>query len=103
MQAHAAGGMTPHEVLHAATIGSAETIGRQDEIGSLDVGKYADLVVLDRNPLADVRNTLAIAWVMKNGRLYDAATLDEIYPEPRKLPAQWFARETKASKSAKAP
>ena len=63
------------------------------EIGSLEPGKYADLVVLDRDPRADIRNALAIASVMKNGRLYDAATLDEIYPEPRKLAKQWFNRE----------
>jgi len=85
--------MTPHEVLRAVTIGSAETIGRQDEIGSLATGKYADLVILDRNPLDDIGNTLAVAQVMKNGRLYDAATLDEVWPEQKKLPAQWFARE----------
>jgi len=48
------------------------------------------MVVLDRDPLADIRNALAISEVMKNGRLYDAATLDEIYPESRKLPKQWF-------------
>ena len=103
MQAHVAGGMTAQEVLRAATMGSAETIGRQDEIGSLDVGKYADLVVLERSPLTDIRNTLAIAQVMKNGRLYDAATLDEIYPQSRKLPAQWFTREREAPKPAQAP
>ncbi|MBN8886256.1 MAG: PD40 domain-containing protein [Rudaea sp.] len=99
MQAHAAGGMTPHEVLRAATMGSAETIGRQDEIGSLEPGKYADLVVLDRDPRADIRNALAITSVMKNGRLYDAATLDEIYPEPRKLAKQWFSREREREES----
>ncbi len=102
MQAYAAGGMTPHEVLHAATIGSAETIGRQDEIGSLAPGKYADLVILDKNPLDDIRNTLAIAQVMKNGRLYDASTLDEIYPESRPLPTQWFARERAETAAARA-
>ncbi|HEY8010730.1 MAG TPA: amidohydrolase family protein [Rudaea sp.] len=96
MQAYAAGGMTPHEVLRAATIGSAETIGRQDEIGSLAPGKFADLVILDKNPLDDIRNTLAIAQVMKNGRLYDANTLDEIYPESRPLAPQWFAGERAA-------
>ena len=85
--------MTPHEALRAATIGSAETIGRQDDIGSLAPGKFADLVILDANPLDDIRNTLAIAQVMKNGRLYDAATLDEVWPRQRRLPAQWFARE----------
>jgi hypothetical protein len=95
MQAYAAGGMTPHEVLRAATIGSAETIGRQDEIGSLAPGKYADLVILEKNPLDDIRNTLAIAQVMKNGRLYDAGTLDEVWPEHKPLAQQWFSRERK--------
>jgi Tol biopolymer transport system component len=93
MQAYVAGGMTPHEALHAATIGSAETIGRQDEIGSLAPGKFADLVILERNPLDDIRNTLAIDQVMKNGRLYDAATLDELWPRQHKLPPQWFTHE----------
>jgi hypothetical protein len=98
IQAYTAGGMTPHEALHAATIGSAETIGRQDEIGSLEPGKYADLVILDRNPLDDIRNTLAIAQVMKNGRLYDAATLDEVWPDQKKLAPQWFSHEREAFK-----
>lgn len=93
MQAYAAGGMTPQEVLHAVTMGSAETIGRQDEIGSLTPGKYADLVILQKNPLDDIRNTLSITQVMKNGRLYDAATLDEVYPEIKPLASQWFSRE----------
>ena len=78
------------EVLHAATLGSAETIGRHTEFGSLEVGKYADLVVLDRNPLDDIGNTLSVKQVMKNGRLYDAATLDEIWPRQRPLPPLWF-------------
>jgi len=100
MQAYAAGGMKPLEVLRAATIGSAETIGRQEEIGSLEPGKFADLVILERNPLEDIRNTLAIAQVMKNGRLYDAATLDEIWPEQKKLAPQWFSREREAAPGA---
>ncbi|MBV6418165.1 MAG: Protein TolB [Steroidobacteraceae bacterium] len=92
MQAYAAGGMTPHEVLRAATLGSATTIGRAAEFGSIEPGKFADLVVLDRNPLEDIANTLAIHAVMKNGRLYDGATLDEVYPRRRALPAPWFRR-----------
>jgi hypothetical protein len=100
MQAYAAGGMTPHEVLRAATIGSAETIGRQDEIGSLAPSKYADLVILEKNPLDDIRNTLAIAQVMKNGRLYDAGTLDEVWPELKPLAQQWFSRERKEIEAA---
>lgn len=93
MQAYAAGGMTPGEVLHAVTMGSAETIGRQDEIGSLTPGKYADLVILQKNPLDDIRNTLSIVQVMKNGRIYDAATLDEVYPDIKPLAPQWFSHE----------
>jgi Tol biopolymer transport system component len=90
MQAYAQGGMTPHEVLRAATMGSAEAIGRAAEFGSIEPGKYADLIVLDRDPLADIANTLAIHEVMKNGRLYDGATLDEVWPRQRALPEPWY-------------
>ena len=91
MQAHVMGGMAPLAVLHAATAGSAETIGRLDDLGTLEPGKLADLVILNRDPLADIRNTQGIAAVMRGGRLYDGATLDEIYPDPHPLPAPWFA------------
>ena len=91
MQAHVMGGMAPLAVLHAATAGSAETIGRLDDLGTIEPGKLADLVILDRDPLADIRNTQGIAAVMRGGRLYDGATLDEIYPDPHPLPAPWFA------------
>ncbi|HZF15855.1 MAG TPA: amidohydrolase family protein [Steroidobacteraceae bacterium] len=90
MQAYATGGMTPMEVLRAATMGSAETIGRQTEFGSLEAGKYADLLILEHNPLDDIANTLSIREVMKNGRLYDADTLDELWPRQRALPAPWY-------------
>ena len=50
----------------------------------------ADLLVLDANPLDDLKNTAKIAEVMKNGRLYDAATLDEMYPRQKTLDAQWW-------------
>jgi Tol biopolymer transport system component len=93
MQALASGGMTPMEVLRAATIGGSKTIGRDAEFGSLEPGKFADLIVLDGNPLDDIRNTLSIEDVMKNGRLYDANTLDEIWPRQRALPPLWFQTE----------
>jgi Tol biopolymer transport system component len=93
MEAYASGGATPMEVLRSATIGSAEVIGHPDDVGSLEPGKFADLLILDADPLADIRNTQKIGAVMKNGRLYDPATLDEIWPVARKNGAAWFADE----------
>jgi Tol biopolymer transport system component len=90
LQALAAGGMTPMEVLRAATIGSSNTIGRGSEFGTLEAGKFADLQVLDKDPRLDIHNTLSIDQVMKNGRLYDASTLDEIWPRQRPLKPLWF-------------
>ncbi|MBB4632668.1 amidohydrolase family protein [Sphingosinicella soli] len=95
MEAHAMGGMTPAEVLRAATIGGAGVIGRAAEFGSIAAGKYADLVILDADPRADIRNTRRIAQVMKNGRLYDAATLDEQWPRQRPHTAPWFQTDGK--------
>jgi hypothetical protein len=55
-----------------------------------EVGKLADLIVLDANPLDDLKNTARIAEVMKNGRLYDAATLNETSPRQKALESQWW-------------
>ncbi|HEX5171660.1 MAG TPA: amidohydrolase family protein, partial [Cyclobacteriaceae bacterium] len=52
-------------------------LGMDDEIGSLKVGKLADLIVLDKNPLDDIRNSNSVVYTMVNGHLYDASTLDE--------------------------
>jgi Tol biopolymer transport system component len=90
MEAHVMGGWTPAEVLRAATLGSAEAIGREMDLGSLESGKIADLVVLDRDPLADIRNTLSISAVMQGGRLYNAETLDEVWPISRPFPRPWY-------------
>jgi imidazolonepropionase-like amidohydrolase len=92
MEAHTLGGMTPLAVLRAATAGAAETIGRLADMGTLEVGKYADLVVFDRDPLADIRNTRSVSLVMRGGQLFDADTLDELWPVARKLPAPWFVQ-----------
>lgn len=96
LQAMAMGGMTPHEILRAATIQSAETIGRDAQLGSLEPGKFADLVILAKNPLADIHNTLSIDYIMKNGRLYRGETLDEVWPRHRPLPPLWFQHENDA-------
>ncbi len=84
--AMASGGMTPHEALRVATIQGAEAIGLQRDLGSIEPGKLADLVILDADPLAALRNTNRIHAVMKHGRLYDGNTLDEVYPAKRPGP-----------------
>jgi cytosine/adenosine deaminase-related metal-dependent hydrolase len=60
------------------------------DLGSLEPGKLADLLVLDQNPLVDIHNTTTIRYVMKNGRLYQGETLDEVYPRVRPLEKQWW-------------
>jgi cytosine/adenosine deaminase-related metal-dependent hydrolase len=75
--------MTNHEALQIATIIGADVLGLDNDLGSLEVGKLADLVVLDANPLDDLHNTNTVRWVMKNGRLFEGATLNERWPEQR--------------------
>jgi imidazolonepropionase-like amidohydrolase len=77
------GGMTNLEAIRCATIMGAKAIGLDKEIGSIEKGKLADLIVLDRNPLENIRNSESIDMVMLNGRLYDAKTLNEIGNHPR--------------------
>lgn len=92
----ASGGLTNHQTLRAATIHGADAIGHAKNFGSLEVGKFADLQVLDRNPLVDIHNTNSIRFVMKNGRLYDGNTLDEVWPRAKPLGRQWWWSEDPA-------
>ena len=80
------GGMTNHQALKTATINPAVSLGFDQWIGSLEAGKLADLIVLDQDPLQNIRNTESIRYTMINGRLYDAETMNEIgnYNQPRK-------------------
>jgi imidazolonepropionase-like amidohydrolase len=77
------GGMTNHEALKAATINGANYIGVGHDIGSLKVGKLADLIVMDKNPLEDIRNSESIIYTMVNGRLFDTETMNEIGNHPK--------------------
>ncbi|RKR82984.1 imidazolonepropionase-like amidohydrolase [Mucilaginibacter gracilis] len=81
----AQGGMAPLDVIKCATINGAGYLGMDKEIGSLEVGKLADLVVMNENPLDDIRNSDKIKYVMINGRLYDADSMNEIgnHEKPR--------------------
>jgi Tol biopolymer transport system component/imidazolonepropionase-like amidohydrolase len=84
------GGMSTHDTLRTATIFGAEAIGLAKDVGSIETGKLADLIVLDRDPLADIRNTDSIRFVMKNGEFFEAETLDQIWPVAKPLGPQYW-------------
>ena len=84
------GKATPMEALKAATIDGAHIIGHEQEVGSIEPGKFADLVVLNSDPRKDLKNTTDIHRVMMNGRLYNDDTLDEEWPRKKPMPALWF-------------
>ena len=89
MKLLAEGGMSNHDVLRVATIMGAEAIGHESDLGSIAVGKLADLVVLNRDPLTDIEATQDIDQVMRGGVLYDGFTLDEVWPTPRSRAVPW--------------
>lgn len=87
------GGMKEIDALRCATIFGAEAIGLSTDLGSVEEGKLADLLVLEKNPLEDIRNTNTLRLVMKNGLLYDANTLDQTWPVQKKLPPLYWENE----------
>jgi imidazolonepropionase-like amidohydrolase len=90
------GGLTNHQALRVATLSGAEALGFQQDLGSIEAGKLADILVLDRNPLDDIRNSTSISMVMKNGDLFNAETLDQVWPQQKPLEDYGFQRYTRS-------
>ncbi len=97
-----AGGMTPWEALHCATRTGAEAIGFGKDLGSLEPGKLADLLVLKSNPLDSIRNSNDILYVVKNGELFQGDTLDQLWPVEKKFP-RFFWQDSDAELQALPP
>ena len=100
MWALSLGGMTPREVLKAATIDGAHIIGLGGDLGSLEVGKLADLVVLERNPLDNIHYTNTIRYVMKNGELFEGDSLNRLWPQKKEIPPFWWWETSEALEAA---
>lgn len=81
-------GMTPAEVLEAATLGSARALGMSDSLGAIAPGLKADLVLLDADPLADIRNTRSIHTVIRDGRIFGPEGRDQLLEMARTSPAR---------------
>lgn len=86
------GGLTPFEALRAATIDGAFYLGMDQDIGSIEVGKLADMILIEGNPLEDIRATERVKYTLLNGRLYEAETLHQIGNHPEKRVPLFFER-----------
>ncbi|MCO4773539.1 MAG: amidohydrolase family protein [Deltaproteobacteria bacterium] len=88
------GAMSPMEALRAATISGATYLGMDEHLGSVEVGKLADLIVLEADPRENIENTNTIRYVIKNGAVYDAETMHRVWPEPQDRPTMmWEQKE----------
>ena len=84
------GKMKPMDALRTATLSGAIALGLDKHIGSIEAGKLADLVVLDANPLDNIQNSDSIRYVIKSGVVREGASLDEVWPEVKPLPAFYW-------------
>jgi cytosine/adenosine deaminase-related metal-dependent hydrolase len=80
------GGFTPWEALRGGTIDGARHLGMDKQIGSIEAGKLADLVVIDGDVLSDIRRSEFVEYTVLNGRIYEAATMNEVDSKTKRLP-----------------
>jgi Tol biopolymer transport system component/imidazolonepropionase-like amidohydrolase len=90
------GGLTPLEAIRCGTLYGAQYLGLDGDLGSVEPGKLADLVVLDKNPLDNIRNSESIRYVMANGVLFSTDNMDEVYPEQKTRPPFFWERRGEA-------
>ena len=93
MWALKSGGLSNHEVLRAATLSGAQAIGYDQDLGSIEPGKLADILVLNKDPLENIRNTNTIRLVMKGGDLWEAETLKQVWPMEKTLAEPWWWKD----------
>ena len=96
----AMGGLTNLEALRDATLNGAQKLGLEQDLGSLERGKLADFVVLDANPLEDIHNSQKIRYVVKDGVVYDAASMTELWPERKKLEKFFWMTDAEGTRFA---
>jgi imidazolonepropionase-like amidohydrolase len=89
----AQGGFTPHEALRSATLHGAWYLGLDGDLGTLEKGKLADIVMIEGNPLTDIRQSEKIRYVIANGRLFDARTMAQIHPKKVPAPSYFFTAD----------
>jgi hypothetical protein len=92
MELFVKGGFSPLEAIQTATINSAKYHGLDHELGSLETGKLADLVIMEQDPSLDIRNARSIRYVMKNGVMYSGEDASRVYPDPKPAPKMYFMR-----------